>query len=118
MASYWPSRSLRMRVSTLPRMSWMFRSGRAARSWHWRRRLPVPTLALFGRSWMDLAWGERGWRGGGGVGWGGGGGGRGAGRGGGGGRCLAWRGWGDRGWTGGGGGAGRGGGLRGGGWRP
>ncbi len=44
-ASTSPSRSLRSRVSTLPRSGRISRSGRAARSWARRRTLLVPTRA-------------------------------------------------------------------------
>src|SRR5437667_4226178 len=42
-ASQLPWRSLRIRVSTLPRRSWSTRSGRSAATWARRRRLVVPT---------------------------------------------------------------------------
>ena len=45
MASYWPSSSLRRRVSTLPRMGTKCRSGRTARRNAARRALLVPTRA-------------------------------------------------------------------------
>ena len=47
-ASIWPSSSFRRRVSTLPRKSTIFRSGRAAKSWALRRRLEVPRTAPCG----------------------------------------------------------------------
>ena len=47
-ASIWPSSSFRRRVSTLPRKSTIFRSGRAAKSWALRRRLEVPITAPCG----------------------------------------------------------------------
>ena len=36
------------RVCTLPRKTWMSKSGRACKSWAWRRREEVPTLAPWG----------------------------------------------------------------------
>ena len=48
-ASYSPSRSLRSRVSTFPRMGVAATSGRRARSWTLRRRLDVPTRAPRGQ---------------------------------------------------------------------
>ena len=49
-ASYWPSSSLRKRVSTLPRMSSISKSGRSARSCAARRSELVPTRAPAARS--------------------------------------------------------------------
>ena len=49
-ASHSPRMALSMRVSRLPRISIMFRSGRRALSWARRRRLPVPTRAPSGKS--------------------------------------------------------------------
>ena len=49
-ASYWPSSSLRKRVSKLPRSGSIFKSGRCALSSTRRRRLEVPTTAPCGSS--------------------------------------------------------------------
>jgi hypothetical protein len=50
MASYWPSSSLRRRVSRLPRSGSMLQVGPQRRSSTTRRRLEVPTTAPCGRS--------------------------------------------------------------------
>ncbi len=50
MASNWPSRSFRSRVSTFPRSCAILRSGRMLISCAWRLRLLVPTVAPLGRS--------------------------------------------------------------------
>ena len=55
MPAYWPSSSLRKRVSRLPRKGSMRKSGRSARSSTVRRRLEVPTIAPCGRS-VNLAY--------------------------------------------------------------
>ena len=49
-ASYPPASNFDSRVPTLPRKSVIFKSGRSSRSWHWRRKLEVPTVAPWGRS--------------------------------------------------------------------
>ena len=54
-ASHSPSRSLRNRVSTLPRTGSTSRSVRSARTWALRRRLLVPTRAPVGRAASDAA---------------------------------------------------------------
>ena len=48
-ASYWPSRSLRTRVGTLPRRAVSRTSGRSASAWAARRSDEVPTTAPAGR---------------------------------------------------------------------
>ena len=58
MPAYWPSSSLRSRVSRLPRRGSMRRSGRSARISTVRRRLDVPTTAPCGRSARLANWGE------------------------------------------------------------
>ena len=55
MPAYWPSSSLRRRVSRLPRRGSMRRSGRSARSSTVRRRLEVPTTAPWGSA-SSVAW--------------------------------------------------------------
>src|SRR5690606_9556706 len=50
MASNSPASSFASRVPTLPRRGMISRSGRRVASWHWRRRLEVPTRAPAGSS--------------------------------------------------------------------
>ena len=50
MPAYWPSSSLRKRVSKLPRSGSMRKSGRSARNNTVRRKLDVPTTAPAGKS--------------------------------------------------------------------
>ena len=56
MPSYWPSSSLRSRVSRLPRSGCTSRSGRTALSCTTRRRLDVPTFAPGGSACTDSKW--------------------------------------------------------------
>ena len=58
MPSYWPSSSLRSRVSRLPRSGCTSRSGRIALSCTTRRRLEVPTRAPCGSACTDSKRGE------------------------------------------------------------
>ena len=56
--AYWPSSSLRRRVSKLPRRGSICKSGRKVRSNTVRRKLEVPTTAPCGRSCRVAKWGE------------------------------------------------------------
>ena len=55
-AAYWPSSSLRNRVSTLPRNGSTCKCLNRARNWLSRRKLDVPTTAPLGKSSSDTNW--------------------------------------------------------------